>query len=135
MPATAAIEVVPDSVPVAGFVPIVMLMLPTKLGTVLPCASCAATVIGGEITVPAVVLPAGPTLKVSLDAVPGVMSNAMLVPSDAPVAVADSVPAEGEPPFVPIATVTLPLKVVTRLPKASSPETATAGAMGDPAWV
>jgi len=111
--------------------------------------------------VPAAVLAAGPTLKVSLDAAPGVMSNATLVPAEAPDAVAasvyplpvlsmlrspnDAMPATAAtvvvpesvpaPPLVPIATVTLPVKVVTRLPKASSPETSTAGAMCDPAWV
>src|SRR5262245_6123610 len=56
-------------------------------------------------------------------------------PTAAFVAVPESVPGDGEPPFVPIATVTLPVNVVTRLPNASSPETATAGAMLDPAWV
>ena len=48
------------------------------------------------------------------------------------VVVPESVPPAG---FVPIATVTLPAKLVTGLPNTSSAVTCTAGVIGDPAVV
>src|SRR5690242_6100179 len=76
-PATAAAVAVPESVPLAGLVPIAMVMLFVAVVTVLPDASCTVTLTAGAIEAPAVVLP-GWTVKASLDAVPPGVTVAML---------------------------------------------------------
>ncbi len=52
-PLTAATDVVPDSVPPDGFVPIATVMNPVKLVTTFPRASCAVTCTAGVIEAPA----------------------------------------------------------------------------------
>src|SRR5207247_6331833 len=131
-PATAATVLVPDKVPVLGFVPIATVMFPVNPVAVLPLASWAVSWTGGVLASPATVL-VGATLKTSAVAVPAVMLNAVLVVLPAPVAVRvspvhtssmhsrgkvatpatagtdfvpDKVPMLG---FVPIATVLLPV--------------------------
>jgi len=85
-PATAATVLVPDKVPVLGFVPIATVMLPVNPVAVLPFPSWAVIWRAGVIVAPATVF-VGSTLKTSAVAVAGVMLNAALVALPAPVAV------------------------------------------------
>src|SRR5204863_8734653 len=89
-PATAATVLVPDRVPVLGFVPIATVMFPVNPLAVLPPASWAVTSTAGVIAVPAVVV-LGCTLNTNCVAVPAVMLNAVLVPVTGPGALAVSV--------------------------------------------
>src|SRR5437867_237587 len=157
-PATAATVLVPDKVPVLGFVPIATVMLPVTPVAVLPLPSWAVTSTAGVIAAPATVF-VGSTLKTSAVAVPAVMLNAVLVVLPAPVAlkseavaalsmlnpekvvtpataatvfVPDKVPLLG---FVPIATVTFPVNPVAVFPLASWAVTWTAGVIAAPAVV
>src|SRR5437016_12484318 len=77
-PATAATVLVPDKVPVLGFVPIATVMFPVNPLAVLPLASWAVTWTAGVIAAPATVV-VGSTLKTSAVAVPAVTLNAELV--------------------------------------------------------
>src|SRR5204862_6851936 len=86
-PATAATVLVPDKVPVLGFVPIATVIFPVNPVAVLPLPSWAVTSTAGVIAVPAVVV-LGCTENTSCVAVPAVMLNAVLVPLPAPGAVA-----------------------------------------------
>src|SRR5688572_11903534 len=161
-PATATTVVVPDRVPPPGLVPIVAVTVPVKPVTVLPEASCTATLTAGAIATPAVA-PLGCTANASWAAAPGVTSNEALVVPASPVAVAESVypvpllsmPAEENvatppaastvvvprrvAPLVPvpavIVSVTFPLKPVTVLPSPSCTVTCTAGLNAVPAAV
>src|SRR5437588_841379 len=139
-PATAATVLVPDRVPVLGFVPIATVMFPVNPLAVLPPASWAVTSTAGVIAVAAVVL-LGCTENTSCVAVPAVMLNAALIPVTGPgalaasvypvptlsidrpvnvatppdaawVAVPDKAPPDG---LVPITSVTLPVNPVTVL--------------------
>src|SRR5437899_11551870 len=83
-PATAATVLVPDKVPVLGFVPIASVMFPVNPVAVLPLPSWAVTSTAGVIAAPAVAV-LGCTLNTSCDAVPAVMLNAALVVLPAPV--------------------------------------------------
>src|SRR2546426_12101399 len=85
-PATAATVLVPDKVPVLGFVPIASVMFPVNPVAVLPLPSWAVTSTAGVIAAPAVAV-LGCTLNTSWVAVPAVMLNAVLVVLPAPVAV------------------------------------------------
>src|SRR6266568_975747 len=85
-PATAATVLVPDKVPVLGFVPIATVMFPVNPVAVLPFPSWAVIWTAGVIVAPATVL-VGWTLKTSAVAVAGVMLSAALVVLPAPVAV------------------------------------------------
>src|SRR3989442_1040509 len=85
-PATAATVLVPDKVPLLGFVPIATVMFPVNPVAVLPLPSWAVTWTAGVIAAPATVL-VGSTLKTSAVAAAGVMLNAALVVLPAPVAV------------------------------------------------
>src|SRR5438128_6327917 len=87
-PATAGSVLVPDKVPVLGFVPIATVMLPVNPVAVLPLPSWAVTSTAGVIAAPATVF-VGSTLKTSAVAVPAVMLNAVLVVLPTPVAVRD----------------------------------------------
>src|SRR5207248_1897082 len=84
-PATAATVLVPDKVPVLGFVPIATVTFPVNPVAVLPFPSWAVTSTAGVIAAPAVVV-LGCTLNTSCVAVPAVMLNAALVVLPAPVA-------------------------------------------------
>src|SRR5437870_13684978 len=84
-PATAATVLVPDKVPVLGFVPIATVMFPVNPVAVLPLPSCAVTCTAGVIAAPAAVV-LGSTENTSCVAVPAVMLNAVLVALPAPVA-------------------------------------------------
>jgi hypothetical protein len=77
-PLTAATVRVPDSVPLAGLVPIAIVTEPVKPVAVLPNASRAVTRTAGEMAAPAVVVTGG-TVKLSCVAGPGVILNAPLV--------------------------------------------------------
>src|SRR5438128_8253659 len=85
-PATAATVLVPDKVPVLGFVPIASVMFPVNPVAVLPLPSWAVTSTAGVIAAPAVAV-LGCTLNTNWVAVPAVMLNAVLVVLPAPVAV------------------------------------------------
>src|SRR5205807_845356 len=85
-PATAATVLVPDRVPVLGFVPIATVMFPVNPLAVLPPASWAVTSTAGVIAVAAVVV-LGCTENTSCVAVPAVILNTVLVVLPAPVAV------------------------------------------------
>src|SRR5207253_671794 len=149
-PATAATVLVPDKVPVLGFVPIATVMLPVNPVAVLPFPSWAVTSTAGVIAVAAVVV-LGCTENTSCVAVPAVILNTvdrvlavqvavgvwrvralcMLNPEKvstpataATVWVADRVPVLG---FVPIATVMFPVNPLAVLPPASWAVTSTAG--------
>src|SRR3954464_4839433 len=74
-PPTADTEVVPDSVPPPGLVPIATRMLAVELVTVLLKASCTVTCTAGETATPALALE-GWTVKASLDAAAGEMLKA-----------------------------------------------------------
>src|SRR5204862_193760 len=89
-PATAATVLVPDRVPVLGFVPIATVMFPVNPLAVLPPASWAVTSTAGVIAVAAVVV-LGCTENTSCVAVPAVMLNAALIPVTGPGALAVSV--------------------------------------------
>src|SRR2546421_704318 len=77
-PATAATVLVPDKVPVPGFVPIATVMFPVNPVAVLPLPSWAVIWTAGEIAAPATVF-VGSTMKTSALAAAGVMLNAVLV--------------------------------------------------------
>src|SRR5947207_13952931 len=77
-PATAATVLVPDRVPVLGFVPIATVMFPVNPLAVLPPASWAVTSTAGVIAAAAVVL-LGCTENTNWVAVPAVILNAVLV--------------------------------------------------------
>src|SRR5947207_1688257 len=157
-PATAATVLVPDKVPVLGFVLIASVMFPVNPVAVLPLPSWAVTSTAGVIAAPAVAV-LGCTLNTSWVAVPAVMLNAVLVVLPAPAAVwveplpalslfpprrasalataatvlvPDKVPVLG---LVPIATVILPVNPVAVLPLASWAVTWTAGVIAAPATV
>src|SRR5438046_1196303 len=93
-PATAATVLVPDKVPLLGFVPIATVMFPVNPAAVLPFPSWAVIWTAGVIAAPATVL-VGSTLKTSAVAVPAVMLNAVLVVLPAPVAVGEIGRASG----------------------------------------
>src|SRR5438034_11446223 len=71
-PATAATVLVPDKVPVLGFVPIATVIFPVNPVAVLPLPSWAVTSTAGVIAVPAVVV-LGCTLNTNCAAEPAVM--------------------------------------------------------------
>ena len=85
-PATADTVLVPDKVPLLGFVPIATVTFPVNPVAVLPLASWAVTSTAGVIAAPAVVV-LGCTENTSCVAEPAVMLNAALVVLPAPVAV------------------------------------------------
>src|SRR6266480_7006056 len=85
-PATAATVLVPDRVPVPGFVPIATVMFPVNPVAVLPLPSWAVTSTAGVIAAPAVVV-LGCTLNTTCAAEPGGMLSTALVVLPAPVAV------------------------------------------------
>src|SRR5947208_14027110 len=159
-PATAATVLVPDKVPVLGFVPIATVMFPVNPLAVLPPASWAVTSTAGVLAVAAVVA-LGCTQNTSCVAVPAVMLNAALIPVTGPgalaasvypvptlsidrpvnvatppdaawVAVPDKAPPDG---LVPIASVTLPVNPIAVFPFASRAVTSIAGVMLAPATV
>src|SRR5438034_956483 len=157
-PATAATVLVPDKVPLLGFVPIATVIFPVNPVAVLPLASWAVTWTAGVIAAPATVF-VGSTLKTRAEAAAGVMLNAALVVLPAPVAVRgsaerrvwmhstarlatparadtglvpDKVPVVG---LVPIATVMFPVNPLAVLPLASWAVTWTAGVIAAPATV
>src|SRR5438105_2180177 len=149
-PATAATVLVPDRVPVLGFVPIATVMFPVNPLAVLPPASWAVTSTAGVIAVAAVVV-LGCTENTSCVAVPAVILNTVLVVLPAPVAVrvrSDERRAGLDPErvatpahaarcrgpasvqllgFVPIASVMFPVNPLAVLPPASWAVTSTAG--------
>src|SRR6266571_6632043 len=159
-PFTAATVLVPDNVPPPGFEPIATVTSPVNAVATFPWASSAVTAIAGVIAAPAVV-PVGCTVTTSWVAAPGVMSNAVLVAAVRAVAVAVSVypvpalsmlrfenvatpataatvavpPSVPPPAFVPITTVTSPVKSVAVFPCASRAVTCTGGEIADPAVV
>src|SRR5204863_8553580 len=122
----------------------VAVTLPVKLGAGFPAGSSAVTWTAGLIAAPATVFD-GCTVKASWVAVPGVISNAVLVPGVKPLALAVSVypvpvllsvkganlatpftaatvvvPLRVLPPGLePSATVTLPVKLGTGFPAGS----------------
>ena len=160
IPAVAATVRVPESAPPAGFVPIATVTVPVNPVAVLPKASRAVTCTAGVIAVPAVVA-TGCTVKTSCAALAGVMLNAVLAAAPVPLAVAlsvyptpalstlkpgkpatpataarDTVPDSDPPPaLLPMAMVTVPVKVVTVLPRLSCAVTCTAGVIALPAAV
>src|SRR2546429_8280812 len=73
-PATAATVLVPDKVPVLGFVLIATVMFPVNPVAVLPFPSWAVTSTAGVIAAPATVF-VGSTLKTSCVAAPDAMLN------------------------------------------------------------
>src|SRR5436853_7520401 len=83
-PATAAMVLVPDKVPVLGFVPIATVMLPVNPVAVLPSPSWAVTSTAGVIAAPAAVV-VGWTENTSGVAVPAVILNAVHVVLPTPV--------------------------------------------------
>ncbi len=89
-PFTAATVVVPLSVLPPGLEPSATVTLPVKLGTAFPAASSAVTWTAGLIAAPATVFD-GWTMKASCVAVPGMMSNAVLVTGPRPPPLAVSV--------------------------------------------
>src|SRR5439155_1715068 len=149
-PATAATVLVPDKVPLLGFVLIATVMFPVNPVAVLPFPSWAVTSTAGVIAAPAVVV-LGCTLNTSSVAAPAVMLNAALVVLPAPEAVRASrgptvlmpapaawvsvpacVPLLG---FVPIATVMFPVNPMAVLPFPSWAVIWTAGVIAAPATV
>src|SRR5439155_630914 len=157
-PATAATVLVPDKVPVPGFVPIATVTFPVNPVAVLPLPSWAVTSTAGVIAAPAVVV-LGCTLNTNCVAVPAVMLNAALVALPAPAAVKigrapgremvspeevaapatadtvlvpDKVPLPG---FVPVASVSVPVNPVAVLPFPSWAVIWTAGVIAAPAVV
>ena len=89
-PFTAATVVVPPSVLPPGLEPSATVTLPVKPGTGFPAGSSAVTWTAGLIVAPATVFD-GWTMKASWVAVPGVISNVVLVPGVKPLALAVSV--------------------------------------------
>src|SRR5512143_330810 len=159
-PFTAAMVAVPDRVPPPAFVPIATVTFAAYAVATFPLASSAVTLTAGAIAAPAVAV-VGCCVKTRWVAAPGMMLNVELTPSvsDAVVAVSvypvpalsmesvenvatpaaapivvvpESVPAFA---FVPIATVTLPAKLVATLSNWSRAVTLTAGVMAEPAAV
>lgn len=157
-PETAAVLVVPESVPAPGFVPIASVIVAVDDVTVFPMLSATATLTAGLIDTPAVV-DVGCWTYTTFDAAPTFTLNVELVAPVRPaedadsvypvptlsierlekvatpltaltVAVPDSVPPDG---FVPIASDTEAVEVVTVLPAASLIATVTAGLMDAPA--
>src|SRR6185295_9666817 len=86
-PPTAALVVVPESVPLPGLAPIATVMLAVEVVTVLLKASCTVTCTAGAIATPAVAL-AGCTVNASLVAAAGVMLKAAEVAPVSPAEVA-----------------------------------------------
>src|SRR5437016_8120581 len=82
-PATAATVLVPDKVPLLGFVPIATVMLPVNPVAVLPLPSWAVTSTAGVIAATATVF-VGWTLNTSAVAVPAVVLYAVLYLPSAP---------------------------------------------------
>src|SRR5437879_5486257 len=157
-PATAATVLVPDKVPLLGFVPIATVMFPVNPLAVLPLASWAVTSTAGVIAAPAAVV-LGCTLNTSAVAPPAVMlrseerlvaapvgvrgspvptlsklrpGNVGTAGTAATVVVPDKAPVLG---FVPIATVMFPVNPVAVLPLASWAVIWTAGVIAAPATV
>src|SRR5437773_1879115 len=89
-PLTAATVVVPLSVLPPGLLPSATVTRPVKLGTGFPAGSSAVTCTAGLIAAPATVFD-GCTVKASWVAVPGMMSNGVLVTGAKPPALAASV--------------------------------------------
>ncbi len=89
-PFTAATVVVPPSVLPPGLLPSATVILPVKPGTRFPAGSSAVTWTAGVIAPPATVF-VGWTVKASCVAVPGVISNVVLVTVAKPLALAVSV--------------------------------------------
>src|SRR5207245_5572373 len=87
MPPSAASVVVLPSVLPPGLLPSATVTGPVKLGTTLLAASSALTCTAGLIAAPATVVD-GCTVNTSWVAVPGVMSNALLVTGAKPEAAA-----------------------------------------------
>src|ERR1700747_2051217 len=87
VPFTAATLVVPDSVPLPGFVPIVTATLPAKPVAVLPCPSNAVTWTAGVIVVPATAFE-GCTENTRRAAAPAPMANGALAIVGTPLAAA-----------------------------------------------
>ena len=77
-PDEAVTVVVPDKVPLPGFVPIAIVTLEVAVVTVLPKLSCTVTCTAGEIATPAVVFD-GCTVKATFAAAAAVMLNVVLV--------------------------------------------------------
>ena len=156
-PLLADLGLVPESAPPEGFVPIARVMLVVAVVTRFPPRSRTSTCTAGVIGEPAAVL-VGCTRNPSLAAAPTATSNGAEVAPVRPLAPAASVypdPALSTvsvpklatpltaatvfvPPrvpffgFVPIATVTLLVALVTRLPPASRISTCTAGVIVAP---
>src|SRR5437016_6117483 len=157
-PATAATVLVPDKVPLLGFVPIATVMFPVNPLAVLPLASWAVIWTAGVIAAPATEIVRG-SCKASCVAPAAGVLNAAHVVLAAPVAwtvspvptcslpspenvatpataatvlVPDNAPLLG---FVPIATVMFPVNPVAVLPLASWAVIWTAGVIAAPATV
>src|SRR5438034_4374664 len=92
-PFTAATVVVPPSVLPPGLVPSATVTVPVKPGTAFPAGSSAVTWRAGLIAAPATVV-LGCWVNASWVAVPGVMSNAVLVTGVKPLALPVSVRPE-----------------------------------------
>src|SRR6266568_4843202 len=142
-PATAATVLVPDKVPVLGFVPIATVMLPVNPVAVLPFPSWAVIWRAGVIVAPATVF-VGSTLKTSAVAVAGVMLNAALVAPPAMIGdvattvdwLADTAPvpamlnAGDVPPSVPLDAVSVypvPALSMLKVENVATPPTAVTG--------
>src|SRR5690242_7963840 len=152
--------VVPASVLPPGLLPSVIVTVPVKLGAGFPAASSAVTCTDGAMAAPASVFD-GWTVNTSCAAVPGAMSNAVLVigvnpeaaavnvyPAPAllmvrsknvatpPTAVTGVVPLSVPPlGLLASAMLTDPVNPGTRFPSASSARTFTAGEIWCPATV
>src|SRR2546430_1556895 len=86
-PATAAVVVVPESVPPPGLAPSATVTLPVKPVAVVPPAACAVTRTAGVMAAPGVRL-LGCTVKARWFAAAGATSNGVLVVPVGPVALA-----------------------------------------------
>src|SRR5439155_770718 len=89
-PFTVATVVVPLSVQPPGLEPSTTVTFPVKPGTGFPAGSSAVTWTAGLIAAPATVVD-GWTVKANWVAVPGMMSNGVLVTEVTPLALAVSV--------------------------------------------
>src|SRR2546425_284398 len=90
-PLTAATVAVPDSVPLAGLLPIASAMLAVEPATVFPAASCTVTLTAGLMEAPAATRE-GCTLKANFAAAPlATTLKVVLVAPVSPLAVAASV--------------------------------------------
>src|SRR5207248_2353326 len=89
-PATAATVLVPDRVPVLGFVPIAIVMFPVKPVAVLSFASSAVTCTAGVMLAPATAL-VGWTVKTSFAAAAGFTATVAVCDTATPLTVADTV--------------------------------------------